>query len=220
MDSEAAASQIVVCTSPAAFLQRVADAFRFGHHYVAGTVPAAKWPAIAEKFRRRYPTLTRDRKHLSRERRAGRPAVRLLVLEPKGAAAGLIEFVLVASTSVDGDGEAWRIATHDRLRVWTYECVRQTRKGSDKPTWTWRIVPEKYDALRQEIRERIRKKQHGALHEIAESSRKWPGFAPIRKQHRALGYLLLGEWNRAGNKGKPPPVVWPRIGYVRRLKTR
>jgi len=156
----AGADQVLVCTSPAAFLQRVSDALRYGlTWYVRGTAPEAKWAGIEAKFRARYPTLSRDRKHLARERKAGRPAVRLFVLQPKGRAAGLVEFVLVAAAPVPGDGETWRDATRDRLRVWSYEAVRQTRPGSAAPAWTWRLQKARYDALRSEIIERVRKRQ-------------------------------------------------------------
>ena len=216
----AGADQVLVCTSPAAFLQRVSDALRYGlTWYVRGTAPEAKWAGIEAKFRARYPTLGRDRKFLARERKAGRPAVRLFVLQPKGRAAGLVEFVLVAAAPVPGDGETWRDATRDRLRVWSYEAVRQTRPGASEPAWTWRLQKARYDALRSEIIERVRKRQDDALSALAASTRRWPGFAPIRKQHRALGLLLAGEWRRSRAAGEAPPE-WPRLGYVRRLKTR
>jgi hypothetical protein len=213
----AAPDQVTVSTSPAAFLQRVSDALRSGlTWYVRGTVPEAKWAGIEAKMRARYPTLSRDRKFLHRERKAGRPAVRLLVLQPRGKAAGLIEFALVSASPVQGDGEAWRDGTRDRLQVWAYEAVRQTRPGSDEPAWTWRVQKARYDALRAELIERVRKHQDAALAALAASTKGWPGFAPVRKQHRALGLLLAGEWKRSRAYGTTPPN-WPRLGYVRRL---
>lgn len=215
----AGADQVLVCTSPAAFLQRVSDALRYGlTWYVRGTAPEAKWAGIEAKLRARYPTLGRDRKHLSRERKAGRPAVRLFALRPKGAAAGQIEFVLVSNAPIAGDGETWRDATRDRLSVWAYEAVRQTRPSASEPAWTWRLQKPRYDALRTEIIDRVRKRQDNALSALAASTRFWPGFAPVRKQHFALGLLLANEWKRSSRDETPPN--WPRLGYVRRLKTR
>ncbi len=215
----ATADQVTVSASPAAFLQRVSDALRSGLiWYVRGTVPEAKWAGIEAKMRARYPTLSRDRKFLYRERKAGRPAVRLLALRPKGKAAGLIEFVLVAAAPVPGDGEAWRDATRDRVQVWAYEAVRQTRPGSAEPAWTWRLQKARYDALRAEIVGRVRRRQDDALVALAAATRKWAGFAPVRKQHRALGLLLIGEWKRSRANSETPPE-WPRLGYVRRLNT-
>lgn len=214
------ADQVLICTSPTAFLQRVSDALRYGlTWYTAGTAPEAKWAGIEAKLRARYPTLGRDRKFLARERKAGRPAVRLFVLQPKGRAAGQVEFVLAAAAPVPGDGERWRDATRDRLSVWAYEAVRQTRPGSDAPAWTWRLQKPRYDALRSEIIERVRKSQDNELAALAASTKRWPGFAPVRKQQRALGILLAGEWKRSRAYGTTPPE-WPRLGYVRRLKTR
>jgi len=103
--------------------------------------------------------------------------------------------------------------------VWSYEAVRQTRPGSAAPAWTWRLQKARYDALRSEIIERVRKRQDDELAALAASTRFWPGFAPVRKQQRALGLLLAGEWRRSRAAGETPPE-WPRLGYVRRLKTR
>lgn len=216
----AGADQVLVCTSPAAFLQRVSDAMRYGlTWYVRGTAPEAKWAGIEAKLRARYPTLSRDRKFLARERKAGRPAVRLFALRPKGRAAGLVEFVLVAAAPVPGDGETWRDATRDRIAVWAYEAVRQTRPGASEPAWTWRLQKARYEALRAEIIERVRKRQDDELAALAASTKAWPGFSPVRKQHRALGLLLAGEFKRSRAYTDTPPP-WPRLGYVRRLKTR
>lgn len=214
------ADQVLICTSPTAFLQRVSDALRYGlTWYCQGTTPEPKWAGIEAKLRARYPTLGRDRKHLARERKAGRPAVRLFVLQPKGRAAGQVEFVLAATAPVPGDGERWRDATRDRPIVWAYEAVRQTRPGSDTPAWTWRLQKPVYERLRAEIIERVRKRQDDELAALAATTKRWPGFAPVRKQQRALGILLAGEWKRSRAYGTTPPE-WPRLGYVRRLKTR
>lgn len=215
---EAGVGQVVACVSPAAALQRVADALRAGLiWYVGGVTPANKWLAVEIKLRARYPTLNRDRKHLSRERKAGRPAVRLIFLNPKGAEQAA--FVLLSNMPVENDGETWRNARSDRIQIWSYEAVRQTRSGSDEPAWTWRIQKAKFEALRSEVIERVRKRQDRELLSLAQSSKKWPGFAPVRRQHFALGLLLKAEWKRSRSVESSPPE-WPRLGYVRRLKTR
>lgn len=215
---EVGAGQVVACASPAAALQRISDALRAGLlWYVSGLTPARKWPAVELKLRARYPTLNRDRKHLSRERKVGRPAVRLIVLNPKGAEQAA--FVLLSNMPVEGDGETWRNARSDRIHVWSYEAVRQTRSGADEPAWTWRIQKPRFEALRAEIVERVRKRQNRELLSLSLSSKNWPGFAPVRRQHFALGLLLKSEWARSRSSEAPPPE-WPRLGYVRRLKTR
>lgn len=214
-----AADQVLVCTSSAAFLQRVSDALRLGSRwYVHEIVSEAKWAGIEAKLRHRYPTLSRDRKFLHRERKAGRPAVRLLALQPRGKAAGLIEFLLVAAEPVAGDGETWRDATRDRVKIWAYEAVRQTRVGSSEPAWTWRLQKARYDALRAEVVNLVRWSKDAELEALAASTKAWAGFSPVRKQQRALGILLTGEWKRTRAFGTSPPP-WPRLGYVRRLRT-
>jgi hypothetical protein len=209
------ASQIVVVTTPARFMQRIADALDASPWHVVGITPASRWPGVVEKLSRRYPTLTRDRWHLHRQRAAGAPAVRLIAYQRDES----VEWVLVAAAPVSGDGETWRDARarNGRLRWWAYEAVRRTRPGASAPGWTWQVIPDVYEATREALVKAIRQGRRDRIEATIRACRRWPGFGPVRRQHRALGLLLAREAKRRGFKDPPD---WPRIGYVRRLPSR
>lgn len=213
----AADSQILRCTSPAAAMQRITDALAAGlSWYTAGELPAEKWPRVEAKLAARYPLLMRDRFAVYRAKKAGESRQRLIVFQPKGESR--VGFFLLTSV-VDSD-EPWRDSTnkHTRPRLWNYEAVRITKPGANAPLWSWRIESTAYAQLRNTLIERIRKHQDTALVEWIDSTRKWPGFAQVRRQHFALGLLLQGEWSRS-RAGEAIPD-WPRLRYVQRLKTR
>lgn len=210
-------TQVIRCQSPASAMQRITDALAVGlSWYTAGELPAEKWPRVEAKLIARYPLLLRDRFAVYRAKKAGDVRHRLIAFQPKGESR--VHFFLFASEA-DSD-EQWRSCTdkHTRPRLWNYEAVRITKSGADRPVWSWRIEGASYTQLRNSLIERIRKRQDDALGAWIDSTRKWPGFAQVRRQHFALGLLLRAEWGRSrGGEAMPD---WPRLRYVQRLKTR
>lgn len=208
--------QIIRCHTQSAAMQRVADAVLVGlPYFVQGQLPLAKVPGLIVKLTERYPVLARDRHFTFRERRGGKPVQKLITYEH--ADQGLAWFWLFSSAQ--DTHERWQMAKTDRPVFWKYELVRQTKAGVAHPVWTWRFSREAYHATRDGLIERIRKHQDRELLAWIEGSKKWPGFAGIRTQHVALGQLLAAEWRRT-QRGAEPVPTWPRLRYVRRLKTR
>lgn len=210
--------QVIVCKSPTSAMQRITDATSAGFLWlVNGTVPAAKWQGVEAKFSARYPELDRDRFFVHRQRKAGQPVHRLVVFRPESDER--VTFYLLA-TAPD-ELETWLDATNKRTRpaLWSYAAARLTKPGEPKPVWSWRIQAPEYIKLRDALIDRVRSHRDADLLAWIESTKKWPGFAAIRKQHKALGLLLAAEWRRSRAAGEPVPE-WPRLRYVQRVKTR
>jgi len=210
------AGQVIRCKSPTSAMQRITDVIRAGMTwFIQGELEHAKVVGFVTKMVYRYPRLERDRFANHRARKSGEAVHKLVVFESATEATAV--FWLFAS-AVDVI-ERWRDATVDRPRLWTYEAVRQTKPGAEKPVWTWRFEKSAYHQVRETLIERVRKKQDRELEDWITSSKKWAGFAGVRVQHRALGTLLYQEWRRSRGYVEPVPE-WPKLRYVRRLKTR
>ncbi|KPN20985.1 hypothetical protein AO715_14460 [Xanthomonas sp. Mitacek01] len=202
-------------------MQRLIDAVRNGHRYVVqGEVPLTKGADVLAKLQGRFPVLSRDRHFAHRERAKGRPVYKLVALCRKEAQQ--LNFWLLSNVAVEGVGERWVDAHEDRLRVFQYEAVRQTRsapEGTGQLTWTWQIERGHMGKLRMEMLDHIASKNDKLLGAFIQSSKLWPGFHGVREQRSALVELCNGRWRRVRSSSEPPPD-WPRLRYLQRIATR
>lgn len=209
--------QVIVSRRIVSALYAVIDAVKTYPYHVHATLPTKKLDAVVNKFKERYPDLSRDRKYAWRQRKAGLSTHKLIVFKPDTEKDINGFFVLMAS-SKDDSGENWLDARErkERIVVYGYELVRHTRKGNNKPAWTWRISSERYKKHVEQLVDAIAKKKDVWIVKWIASTLTWPGFAGVRAQHKALKKIFYGKWNRL-RKNMPP--TWPRLPYVTRKAT-
>jgi hypothetical protein len=101
------------------------------------------------------------------------------------------------------------------LEITGYELVRQTRAGTSKPTWTFRMSEKTYQGWRDRVRVAVRGKDDLLLRQAWYSLHRVPGFAPIRQQGRKIEALTRAEYVRT--RRGPFPFPHTRIRYIERL---
>lgn len=213
--------RVVTTRSLITALQAAADAARLHPWYViADKLPPPTTAAVAGKFRARWPDLDGSKDAAYRRRLAELPDRRMVVYCPADPAQ--TGFVLVMSTGDTSteDRESWQnvlgASTRLSVRGW-WEMVRHARRGSPAPAWTWRMLPERRRAISAEVRTAVGKHWDAWVAQFIDGSRRWPGFAGIRADHRAIGRELLGHWARTHREPSP---AWPRLPYVTRKARR
>lgn len=199
-------------------MQRVSDALLVGlTWYVQGRLPLAEAWRLVAKFQERFPQLTRDRFHAHRRKAAGDPRYKLVVFANRSSSEAL--FWLLTDRNED-PREKWLDATGvERPRCYEYEAVRRTRAGSGTAAWTWQLTSEHFAERKAELKQAIRGDRPEMVELLRDRTLTWAGFAGVRAQHAELGKVCRNEWVRRYRAGSPPPE-WPKLRYVRRLRTR
>lgn len=181
---------------------------------VFADIPVKKLDSIKEKFLKRYSDLSRSRDFAWKLRKRNLPSHKLVIFKPDGEKD--IEGFFVLMTSLPDESERWLDARerHSRVVVYGYELVRHTRPGKAKPAWSWRIEAKQFNHYVELLKDAVAKRKDEWLERFIEGTRRWPGFALVRKQHRELGRIYFWTWKRT-RKGDPV-VPWPRLTYVTR----
>lgn len=208
--------QTIICTKVVPAMQRITDALGNGQtHVVSGTVALVDAPRVIAKIQGRFLGLTRNRKHAYRERQAGRPSYKMVA--HANSSAGHLQFWLMTDRPDPEDGEKWLEATMSRPRVYQYEALRITRKGAAEPAWTWQMTAGAMEQVRAVMFDQVTKHDDAGLMAGIQLSRTWPGFHGVRHQRAALWGAINGYWRRVRSEKAPE---WPRLSYVRRVKSR
>lgn len=210
--------QTIICKMVVPAMQRITDALGNGQIYVvSGTVDLAEAARVITKLQGRFPGLTRNRKHAYRERMAGRPCYKLIA--HANTAASQLQFWLMTNLPEATDGERWIDACERRPRCYQYEALRLTREGASEPAWTWQMTAEAFDQVRTIMLSQVTRQDDAGLESSIQMSRTWPGFHGIRKQRATLWATVNGHWKRVRGDSIPVPE-WPRLSYVRRVRSR
>lgn len=209
-----------VFTSKAAWMQRICDLVRSGHHiYVQGELPLERAAHLADKFERLY-DIGLDRLQASRARKSGAASARLLFLLMPDK--NNLNWILLRtegklSSAAKEVKEKWRDALIDRIKYTIFEMVRLPRAGQIKPAYTWRYIKNDYESIRNEITNLIWQKKDKDLKSLISGIFHSPGFAGIRAQVKKLVELMKSDWNRNRKSGSPMPEIPEHLGYIRRI---
>jgi hypothetical protein len=206
-----------VIISRTALLQSVSDAVRHGYrYYTTGSVSHTRASSWARKAARYY-AVDLDRNRRARAKQRGEGCARLLFHEH---APGELTWVLCCTA---GDHPAHKLerlrdAHDDRIVLFGCELVQQTRPGSAKPAWTWRMTADSYEAMRAEIISVARGRDSQRMRQLVHVLYGTPGFAGLRKQVGKLVALLRSERSRRLGRGAEPLSLPTRLHYVERTR--
>ena len=206
-----------VIISRTALLQAVSDVVRHGYrYYTTGTVTHARAAAWARKAARYY-AVGLDRNRRARAKQRGEGCARLLFYEH---APGHLTWVLCCTA---GDHPAHKLerlrdAHEDRIVLLGYELVRLTRAGAAKPSWTWRMTDDTYDAMRAEVINVARRRDGQRMRQLVHALYATPGFAGLRRQVGKLVALLRSEHSRRLGRAAGPLPLPGRLYYVERTR--
>jgi hypothetical protein len=199
-------------------LQRLADFIRMGYDsWVAGYCEPSAAAGLARKFARYYAT-DLDRHRRCRARKLGEASAVLLMHELNGQGRLLFVLLLTCGTHPARQLEARLQSALDpahRLVVDQFELVRLTRKGSDKPVYTWRLEKSAYKNIRSRVIDTVRRGSERDIRQLIVSLYRTPGFSGVRSQIGKCCQLFRNEWKRV-RKG-PCPAFPPKLFYVSRL---
>ncbi|WP_189347136.1 hypothetical protein [Undibacterium macrobrachii] len=204
--------------SKTALMQRAADWVRVGYqHYAMGTVQRKKAHDLVRKFQRNY-FVAQNKNERFQAKKLGDGCASLLLWE---SAPGILTWVLLVS---NGEHPAHHMEklrnAHEpngRLVLTGYELVRHTRRGSSKPSWTWRMQISNYEAWRIRVIQTCRNGNDQKIRQTIHSLYHTPGFSQCRSQVGKLMALFKAEWARSRPSAAFPdvPTILP---YVRRFK--
>ena len=213
---------LFVFSKKTAWMQRIADVVRTGHHdYVLGQIAVEKAKFLAEKFSKHYDTGL-SKLEQSRKRKRGEASFRWLAWHDESTA--VVHWVLCKTAGLapeEASREKWQDASSkSRLHiVGGYELLRLTKPQEPKPTWTWRYSKGHYEGLRDSLIRTIRTRRDDELRQLIHEIWRTPGFAGARDQVKQIKDLIKSEWTR-GRGAENLPEIPERIGYVRRLADR
>lgn len=210
-----------------AFLQRIQDGVRTGHHwFVQGSFAKADYAKIrpfSEKLSALY-DLELTPSQRNRRRKAGLANAILLGFKRRYQ----ILWVLLAS---DGEGEFHHLEKGKksvlqkgmRLEVAGYELLELERPGEDdavKSTWTWRLTPDAYKSLEEDVIRFAAESQSpmAALTRAQEHLMTRPMFRGVRPQIRRLFMRLRRAWLELHPESSFPPL--PAIPFILRKKNK
>jgi hypothetical protein len=204
--------------SKIAFMQRASDWVRVGYHqWLMGTISRKKAQSFIRKFERNY-FVDDDKNQRFKSKKNGDGCAALLLWESEP---GVLTWLLLVSA---GEHPAHRmeklknaLESHGRIKLTGYELVRHTRTGAIKPSWTWRITLENYEAWRLRIIQTCRNGDEQKIRQTIYSLYHTPGFAQCRSQVGKLLALFKAEWARS-RPSKPFPPTPSLLPYVRRFK--
>lgn len=210
-------TDVVVLDFKTQFMQRAQRLVGAGYHWwCTGTVGPDRARALIRKFKDLYLIdLDHNARHARKRSKLGN-AMLLLWQERRD---GELTFVLVVT---DGDHPARTLErlrdcreSGQRLNLTGYELVRQSRPGSSRAAWTWRMTESTYKAWRDRIRGCVRRADLERMRQAWHSIHKSPGFGGVRRQVRQLVRLFRAEWKRS--QAGPFPMRAERHRYVQLL---
>lgn len=207
---------------PLVFESKIATMASILHHvshsyyyWTCGEVPANRALDLAAKFSRLY-SVNRTENQRYRARARGQ-ANAVLILYPI-AGTRMLRWWLLATP---GDGmvhERERLLdtrkTGQRLR-WSdeYEVACVTKRGRDKPSWSWRMTKDNWDAWRERIRRASISSDDSRMRQAMWSLWRSPGFGGVRQQVGHLLHSAKQEWKRR-KKNRDFPKVPSVLPYV------
>lgn len=187
-------------------------------YWTTGLVPWVRARRLVRHFRDTY-LVHIDHNARYRRQREGLGNARLVMYAPTPRSmlpeAPVPDGVFFALLVTTGDHPAHKlehlrhaIEGDIRLVVDAYELVRHTRRGRDRPSWTWRLTDQDFKAWRDRIIITIRHKAELKVLQAWESLHRIPGYGGCRAQVRMLRKLFRGEVQRAFKKDAfhLPPV--------------
>ena len=207
-------NRIGVFNAPRAAMLSILDGLDTHTWHCCGDLSYDKIDGLIEKFKVKYPDLLKDADHAYRLRRKGIASHRLVVFKPKSKQ---IQGFFVLQSSLKDESEQWKDALNrrERITVYDYECLRlqAPQRPNDKSlAWAWKIKEDVFEMRAEQI---IKDFRMGKMwvEGLIKDTKKWPGFARVRQQHKILGKYVTATWVRL--KSEPAPE-WPRLNYVSR----
>lgn len=191
--------EIAVFRHKSDLMERLAHLVAHGyHHWTAGTVTAAKLPALTLKFTDRY-HIDRDRQQRWRAKQRGEANTHLALFESEpGRFAWWL--LVTPGAGLVRDLEQLRDATGKKTRIMApgddYELVQTPRSGM-RASWSWRMTKEREAEWREQITAAIRHHNDSELRQAWYNLHRIPGFREARAQGLALMRFAKGEWKRS-----------------------
>src|ERR1700690_4395830 len=181
----------IVMRFKTAYMQAISSLAGVGYtSYISGEVPIERCARMVRKFRDLYLSgqLTKDSRY--RRKKAGLGNAQLLMWEPR-VGASWIRFVLLVSPGGDHPAhqlENLKDARDRRKRIFLqasvddsidYEMVQHSRAGSPRPSWSWKITEQRFDAYRHALSQAVLRNRPHELAGLLASLSRAPGFALI-----------------------------------------
>lgn len=207
--------RIAVFTYKSPYMQRIADYVRTGHiHYIQGVISLEKVFQFHDKLLVNLPIFD-DKLKAFRAREKGEPTARIMFWRPKTG--DELHWIVLLHATADQlpKTEKWRNALTERIELTGYELLRETKKDTIKPVWTWRYRPDRYADLRDSLILAIRSKRDQDVKLLIQTIWGTSGFSGSRHQAKQLIQMLKKEWE-SKRPNEPMPELPKAIGYVRR----
>lgn len=189
------------------YLQRIQEAVAAGYvHAFMGSVALSKAQKLVNKFAEVY-GVGRAKDERYRRRAQGLGNATLILRFNEEAA---IDFALLVT---EGEHpahhlEKLRDARREPLRYREFELALLTLKGRSRPTLTWRLDPETFDAWKKRLHLHTAHYDRSGLYQDWFSLYRVPGFAGIRRQVGELVAYWRRDWQQL--RGDDPcPVCYP-----------
>lgn len=206
-------------------LQATARLARASPYVALISAPVDKAEQIAERQLKRYPTIGVDHPTRTALRRAGIPAIQLVVMPPKGEE---VTMLLWSNLPPPDSREKWQLALDPDLPLtWRNYQLSKAPKGA---AITWRLS----EAARAHYRQRLARlitgrggipvsgqqpyqlpdeTAHAQVVKLAEHLKHYPGLSGIRADVFELAQHSTRLWK--STRPQMPYPAWPTMPYVR-----
>jgi len=203
-------------TRTGAFRELLNQVSRGYSRYTSGGLSPRKTLAFVLKMHDRYGVCSTSQQRWRATKKGEAPA-RLVLLEEHQQ----IHWWLLVRE--EGEGLVTQLETLSdaktkagRVIYSGYELVRETKKGADKPRWTWRMQDVTVAQWRDKIRKSARSQRDDGVRQIMHSLRRVPTFSGVRSQAYSLAAFTKAEWKRARRGNFPVPDI--ALGWQGRYK--
>ena len=203
-------------TRTGAFRELLNQISRGYSRYTSGSLPPRKTLAFVLKMHDRYGVCSTSQQRW-RANKKGQASARLVLLEEHEQ----IHWWLLVRE--EGEGLVTQLETLSdakskagRVAYCGYELVRETKKGAERPRWTWRMQDATVTQWRDKIRNSVRSQRDDGVRQIMHSLRRVPTFSGVRPQAYSLAAFTKSEWKRARRGNFPVPDI--ALGWQGRYK--
>jgi hypothetical protein len=210
-------------------LQAVARLARLSPMVAVIEVPVSKAQQVAERQAKRYPAILATHTTRTALRKAGFPAVQLVVMPPTG---DTVTMYLMCNETPTGSREMWRDALDSQQPLtWRNYSLTRTAKGGV----TWRLSEQVRDQYRKRIARLITGRggkpaageqpyqlpshvAHQQVLNLAAHMMRYPGLSGVRGDVFQLAQYSTKVWKSTHPKESYP--AWPLLPYTPYLQPR
>ncbi len=190
-----------------AAMQKLQRAAFDGYYWMnSGVVESYRLKPFQDKIIRRY-KLNRSRAAFSKDRKKGKAVVGLVTYPCSQYFNKNGFYWFLYSTQPLAKENLFDIRRQPLRFGQDYQLIRQSKKETDHPVWTWKLIKERKEAWKEILVHAIKQKRKSQLKAAYLSLASAPHFYGIRQDRKELWQVINATWRRTFKDSIPAPKL-------------